>query len=72
LVFLFIVGVEPKERVNPFAFNLFSIDSESMTANQQSSAAPELSWLVIVPLLLTMFAVALFVRHQKTAILHKK
>lgn len=34
-------------------------------------AVPELSWLVIVPLLLTMFAVAVIFWHRKTAILNQ-
>jgi hypothetical protein len=51
-------------RVNPFDF---STDSQSKTANQQSTATPELSWLVFVPLLLSVFAVAVIVRHRKTA-----
>jgi hypothetical protein len=32
---------------------------------------PELSWLVIVPLLLSLFSVALIVRHRKTTKLNQ-
>jgi hypothetical protein len=49
---------------------------ENLTSPSQSSPSPtptpsptvpELSWLVIVPLLLSVFAVALVLRHRKTA-----
>jgi len=43
---------------------------DTATANLSptpSPTVPEMSWLVIVPLLLSIFAVALVVRHRKTA-----
>ncbi len=40
--------------------------TSSSTPNS-TATVPELSWLVIVPLLLSVFSVALVVRHRKTA-----
>jgi hypothetical protein len=47
---------------------------ETATANLSptpSPTIPELSWLVVVPLLLSLFAVAVIVRHRKTANMSK-
>jgi YVTN family beta-propeller protein len=40
-------------------------DASKGTSASSSPAVPELSWLVIVPLLLSMLAVAVIVRHRK-------
>jgi hypothetical protein len=44
---------------------------ESNSSPSPSPTVPEFSWLAILPLLLSMFAVAVIVRHRKTANLNK-
>jgi len=44
-----------------------TIGETTSTSPTPTPAVPELSWLVIVPLLLSMFSVAVIVRHGKTA-----
>ncbi len=42
--------------------------SVSLSTPNPSPTVPELSWLIIVPLLLSVFSVAIIVRYRKTAI----
>ncbi len=50
--------------------------TQTMSVNQYSSPSPtptvpELSWLVIMPLLITVLSIALILRHRKTANINK-
>jgi hypothetical protein len=52
-----------------FSMVFFNIDTTSPNPTASTSptpTVPELSWLVIVPLLLSIFAVAVVMRHRKT------
>jgi YVTN family beta-propeller protein len=43
-----------------------SIPAAEQTVTTQNPAVPELSWLMVVPLLLSVFSVALIVRYRKS------
>jgi len=45
--------------------------ANSTFPNSPTPTVPELSWLAVVPLLLSVFAVAVIVRHRKTDNLNK-
>lgn len=45
----------------------FTVNSSNSPTPSPSPTVPEISWLVVVPLLLSVFAVAVVVRYRKTA-----
>ena len=49
------------------ATNLAPSPSPPNNSNSSSQNVPELSWLMILPLLLSVFSVAVIIRHQKTS-----